>query len=114
MYTFSTRPGGPGNALIGGHVDWGSDIAVFWPLRNVSLDDRIVLTMPQLDIEYRVVSIDRIAADAPIQEVVGSRTGPETLTLMTCDGAFDTTRKEYNQRLVIRAIRIPAPGATQP
>jgi hypothetical protein len=42
------------------------------------------------------------AASAPIDQIVGP-TATDSLTFITCAGTFDTTTRQYDKRLVVRA-----------
>jgi LPXTG-site transpeptidase (sortase) family protein len=106
-YDFSARPGSGSNAVFAAHVDFrGVGPAVFWRLRElregsqiqVVLDDGSTLT-------YRVVIAQAYGAnDAPIEWIVGA-TERDSITLITCDGTFNTATREYDRRLVVRAER---------
>jgi LPXTG-site transpeptidase (sortase) family protein len=106
-YDFSARPGNGSNAVFAAHVDFrGVGPAVFWRLRElregsqiqVVLDDGSTLT-------YRVVIAQAYGAnDAPIEWIVGA-TERDSITLITCDGTFNTATREYDRRLVVRAER---------
>jgi len=48
---------------------------------------------------------------APVQDIVGP-TPNEVVTLITCEGTFNTRTREYDKRLIIRAERVrPEPAA---
>ncbi len=123
-YDFSARPGFPpdaegGNAVFSGHVDYFDyGPAVFWNLKDLERDDVIEVRLTDGTIYKYGVSERRTvdAQTAPIQEIVGD-TLEEVITLITCGGSFDPSIGEYDQRVIVRATRMPDapddPGATQ-
>jgi sortase (surface protein transpeptidase) len=46
-----------------------------------------------------------VSADTPFVQILGERSGPSTLTLFTCDGTYVRSAGEYDQRLVVDAVR---------
>ncbi|MCI0890805.1 MAG: class F sortase [Chloroflexi bacterium] len=118
-YDFSARPGltpdaGSGNAVFSGHVDYFDyGPAVFWHLKDLERDDVIEVRLTDGTI-YRYGVSERRTVDArtaPIGEIVGS-TLEEVITLITCGGIF--REGEYDQRVIVRATRIPdAPAEAQ-
>ncbi|MCH7579379.1 MAG: class F sortase [Chloroflexi bacterium] len=121
-YDFSARPGfAPdaegGNAVFSGHVDYYNyGPAVFWHLKDLERDDVIEVRLADGTVYKYGVSERRTvnAGTAPIQEIVGD-TLEEVITLITCGGTFRQDVGEYDQRVIVRATRIPdAPAEAQP
>jgi LPXTG-site transpeptidase (sortase) family protein len=111
-YDFSARPGFGGNAVFSGHVDY-YDIgpAVFWGLKDLDPGDVIEVHLGDGTV-YRYATVSRQAYDAvtaPVAEIVG-HTPVETVTLITCSGTFNSLTRQYDERLVVRAERIPDLG----
>lgn len=121
-YDFSAKPGFPvdmdgGNAVFAGHVDYYNyGPAVFWHLGDLEPNDLIEVTLADGTVyKYSVVSRQQYnASAAPISDIVGD-TGTEVVTLITCGGTFDPGVGEYNDRVVVRAERLPddTPGAAE-
>jgi LPXTG-site transpeptidase (sortase) family protein len=106
-YTFSARPGQPGNVVMSGHVDFVNyGPAVFARLDEMRLGDEVAVQLENGAIlKYLVQSIDEyVEAEAPVQEIVGP-TPNEAITLITCSGNFDARSRTYDKRLVVRAAR---------
>lgn len=106
-YDFTSRPGFGGNAVFAGHLDFANyGPAVFWRLRELRLDDEIVIGLEDgTSYRYTVVESRTFdAVSAPVQDIVGPTEG-EMVTLITCAGKFDRRTRQYDQRLVVRAIR---------
>jgi len=103
-YRMSARAGQPGNSVLSGHVDWGTNTAVFWGLRNLAPSDFIVLhgedsTQHRYAVQWnRVYSRDDPALTSVVRGVSGS-----VLTLITCEGVYDRTSRDYSDRRIVRA-----------
>ena len=96
-------PGEPGNAVIDGHLDWATvGAAVFWNLRKLGPGDKVEVEMPLKRILTFVVthSASYPYNNAPLNEIFGPTDIPN-LNLITCNGVFDRTTRNYNQRLVV-------------
>jgi LPXTG-site transpeptidase (sortase) family protein len=107
-YTLSALPGEPGNALLGAHVDWRGSTAVFWRLRDLTAGDMIYIDTAAGELVYRVDSAGVVPNDTPLGEVLDTRSGSQSLTLFTCGGTFDQAEREYDQRVIVRAVFVPA------
>jgi LPXTG-site transpeptidase (sortase) family protein len=111
-YDFSTRPGAGGNAVFSGHVDY-HDVgpAVFWNLRDLVPGDVIEVHLDDgTTYLYSVSAKNCIPVnEAPIGEIVGP-TPTEVVTLITCCGTFNSSTRQYDKRLVVRADRIVLPN----
>jgi len=112
-YDFSTRPGFGGNAVFSGHVDY-HDVgpAVFWNLRDLAKDDLIEVRLEDGTVyQYHVSALECLpVGEAPIADIVGP-TPSEMVTLITCCGTFDSSTRQYDKRLIVRADRVvPTPS----
>ncbi len=94
--TDTARPGEIGNTVLAGHRD-----TFFRGLRNISVDDRIVLVVPPHEYEYRVVSLEVVP---PTEISVLDPTENEVLTLVTCH-PFNFIGSAPN-RFIVRAERV--------
>jgi len=95
-YDFSALPGQPGNSVMTGHVDYYDvGAAVFWRLRDLGSGDEVAI--------YQVTEVESYdAGTAPLDAIIGPTTD-DVLTLITCDGSFNPSMREYDHRLVVRA-----------
>lgn len=107
--------GRAGNVVMAGHIDfWNVGPAVFYNLATLQPGDDIVVagdngkTYP-FAVEW-IRQYD--SATMPLDEVFGPTAG-QSLTLITCGGAFDYVNGQYLQRTVLRATRT-GPGITNP
>ncbi len=113
-YDFSARPGTGSNVVFSGHVDYHDvGAAVFWNLRDLQSGDLIEVHLEDGTVyQYSVSALDCMpVAEAPINQIVGP-TQSEVVTLITCCGTFNSSTRQYDRRLVVRADRIFTAGPT--
>jgi LPXTG-site transpeptidase (sortase) family protein len=107
-YDFSARPGAGSNAVFSGHVDY-HDVgpAVFWNLRDLQAGDLIEVRLEDGTVyDYSVGALNCMPVEeAPINQIVGP-TQSEVVTLITCCGTFNSSTRQYDRRLVVRADRV--------
>jgi len=96
------RPGEPGNAVVGGHLDSTTGPAVFWNLQKLNLGDTVVVQLEDgSERRFAVVAKEVYQFDqAPLQQIFGP-SAKSRVNLVTCDGAFDRATKNYSKRLVV-------------
>lgn len=106
-YDFSSQPVDGGNVVFAGHLDYaGYGPAVFWRLGELQPGN--VIEVYQQDgtiVTYVVTSVRPFAATDDASAVVAS-TGRPTITLITCNGVFDSDNRAYDERLVITGDRV--------
>lgn len=102
--TVSARPGQPGNVVLSGHLDWQAAPAVFYQLRDLTAGDTIEVVDERGHHAIYEVDLNEAydAQRAPLQNILWPGAGAY-VTLITCDGRFDQTVREYSQRRVVRA-----------
>ena len=96
-----------GNVVMAGHIDyWNVGPAVFYNLSTLEAGDEIVVAGDDGNAYPFAVEWIRQydSASIPLDEVAGP-TEVESLTLITCGGAFDYATGHYLQRTVVRASR---------
>lgn len=97
-----------GNAVFSGHVDYVSiGPAVFWNLKDLEQGDTIEVELADgTRYQYAVTSKNVYDAEtAPVDQIVGP-TAQQSVTLITCNGTFDSATHQYDKRLVVRAERV--------
>lgn len=103
-FTESALPGQPAGrtSVVAGHLDSPYGPAVFYELRKLVPGDELAVTYQNGDrYVFEVVTKERYPDDnAPIDKIFGANSD-QMLNLITCDGAWDRGRANYNQRLVI-------------
>jgi sortase (surface protein transpeptidase) len=93
---------------MAGHIDyWNVGPAVFYTIDDLTAGAEIAVIGENGETyTYAVEWVEQYQADdAPITDIVGP-TPDESLTLITCGGAFDYATGQYLQRTVVRAGRI--------
>jgi len=103
-YEPGPAPGSPGNAVIAGHLDSTTGPAVFYDLEDLKPGDEIITTSADgQEFRFLVTTSETYNADdAPLERIFGNAINPQ-LNLITCDGAFDRSVREYDKRLVVYA-----------
>jgi LPXTG-site transpeptidase (sortase) family protein len=106
-YQYGPAPGADGSAVLAGHVDWHGVPGIFFKLRDLKAGDTVAVTMSDGSTQsWRVVDVHLVAKpELPVADVF-ARTGPPTLTLITCGGSFDASTHHYRSNVV--AIAVPA------
>lgn len=100
-YTGAATPGEIGPAIIVGHVDWGGHPGVFFKLRDLRPDDKIVVGRADGSTAvFRVTRLETFAkTQFPTQAVYGP-TDYASLRLITCGGTFDQRAQSYTDNIV--------------
>jgi LPXTG-site transpeptidase (sortase) family protein len=103
-YTFSHAPGSGGNAVISGHRDWHTGITgVFFRLSELTAGQPIDVIFGEKTLRYVVEDSVLYPIDhVPLAQIVGV-TPTDTLTLITCEGNFNRTTRDYSHRRIVRA-----------
>lgn len=107
-YDFSSLPGFGSNAVLSGHVDWYTgERGVFWFLRDLKEGDEAEVHYSDgMVLKYRVVRVEVYGVnEVPVAEITGP-TSTDMLTMITCDGVFQRSTRDYTQRRVVFAERV--------
>ncbi len=100
-YNLGTAPGEYGNSVIAGHLDSRSGPAVFWSLRRLQYGDQVNVYSGDNQMTFEVQAVESYNYyNAPLQEIFGW-VPDRNLNLITCNGTFDRSSANYNQRLVV-------------
>jgi LPXTG-site transpeptidase (sortase) family protein len=96
-------PGAGGNAVFAGHVDYrGVGPAVFYQLRNILVGD--IIEYYTSSGEYYRYVVDSVGDYSPTANWTGLvASNREGVTLITCNGEFNTAAREYSHRRVVYA-----------
>ena len=109
-FDLGPAPGGTGNAIVSGHVDWFDGTpAAFRNLKAIEPGDEILYRPSSAAEPLRFKALwsrSYLAAQAPIAEIVGQRLDAHELTLITCAGKFVFEDRNYTHRLVVRCGRV--------
>ncbi len=102
-YRPGVAPGHTGDAVMDGHLDWTTGPAVFWHLGELQAGDELdVLSQTGARLRFVVNGVARYpyASHPP---GLFAPDGPAELSLITCAGSWDRSRKTYLERLVVTA-----------
>jgi sortase (surface protein transpeptidase) len=116
-YALGGKPGAGGNAVFSGHVDYVANVpyagvryegqGVFAGLSSLAAGDEIDVDYQNATLRYFVVSnrsLDPATANWPA--IFSNQVSVDTVTLVTCGGTFDYDTHDYNDRVVVQAIRV--------
>lgn len=103
-YKLNPRPGQSGSAVIDGHLDNARDAnAVFARLNELKSGDE-VFVVDEKNIELKFIVLGSVVYNdisAPLNEIFDKSGSVAKLNLITCDGAWDQEKKNYDKRLVV-------------
>ncbi|MQC16600.1 MAG: class F sortase [Chloroflexi bacterium] len=109
-------PGGGGNAIFSGHVDYNATVryadvhyrgkGVFGELQRLGNGDVIEVDYNGSTIRYAVTWVRQLHATADDWAPIWRQSGTDSVTLYTCGGDFDPASRSYSDRIVVRAERI--------
>ena len=93
-----------GNAVFAAHVNWDGRLRPFGLLHRLEEGDAIqVIDEQGRGYEYAVASRQWFRAEgAPLEEIFAQPAEP-TVTLITCGGEYVASRREYLDRLIVKA-----------
>jgi len=103
-YEDGAMTGQKGNLLLNAHYDdnYGRP-AAFWPLKNIKVDDKVVvLDAYGRRYEYKVINYELIGINDPDRLKVFKSDESAKITLITCGGVWISGKATYDKRLVIK------------
>lgn len=114
-YRYGAVPGGPGNAVLLGHVDTYSGPAVFYNLYRLLPGELIEVNLGGGEIRRFTVHWVREFAKAsfPAGMVFGP-TRDRHLWLITCGGTFDYYTRSYLSNILVYATPLQPPAKHRP
>ena len=96
-------PGAPGDAVINGHAGYPGQPLIFGRLAKIEPGAPIVVLLADGSKQlFTVVSVQSWPVSS-MPPGMFEPYGPPRLTLITCDGQFNTDNKTYSSRLVVEA-----------
>jgi hypothetical protein len=106
-YRHGPSPGEAGSALIAGHVDFNGRPGVFISLNR--LEPGATVTVDYEDGSsraWRVVARRQYAKGQLPTDLLFARTGVPTLTLVTCGGLYDASKRSYRDNVVVFSVPV--------
>jgi len=105
-YDLGPRPGDPGNAILNGHVSWWTGDAVFTRLAQLRAGDMIrVMRADRVAVTFRVTGKQVVDANSR-NAALFAPSSQSTLTLITCDGAWNPLTQSDTKRLLVSATLV--------
>jgi len=103
-YKLGAGMGVPGNVVFAGHVNWAGSLRVFGRIDQLDRGDVIqVIDAEGRGFEYAVETSRVVRAEgAPLDEIFVQPNAP-VITLITCGGEYVPSRREYLDRVIVRA-----------
>jgi LPXTG-site transpeptidase (sortase) family protein len=103
-YKLGPGMGVPGNVVFAGHINWEGRTRTFGFLDQLDKGDVIqVIDEQGRGFEYAVESSHWVRAEgAPLDEIFAQPSEP-IITLITCGGEYVASRREYLDRLIVKA-----------
>jgi hypothetical protein len=105
-YRHGPSPGGPGSAVIAGHLNWRGTNGIFARLDEMPVGATITVVYDDGSQKDFIVSTVELV-DKPAVAVNGifARDGEPLLRLITCGGEFEKAVRSYRSNVVVTAIR---------
>lgn len=104
-YRFGPAPGGPGTAVLAGHVDSRTQgRGAFFDLRRLDVGDVVIVGFDGSESAWEVVARRQYGKDVIPLDDVFTRDGPPRLALITCGGQFDGGAGRYLDNVVVYAV----------
>lgn len=100
-YRFGPEPGAPGSAVIAAHVDYDGRPGPFFRLQEVAEGDPVEVVMSDgAVLRLTVGAPSQVSKDRLADSGAFDRTGAARVTLVTCGGEFDRSRRSYEDNVV--------------
>lgn len=108
-YRYGQAPGEIGSTVLAAHVSWNGSLGPFADLATMEPGDRINVQLSDgSNRTYEAVERNQYNKGELPADRVWSRTGNETLVLITCGGEFNPAIKRYYDNIVIYAVPVAA------
>ena len=106
-YRYGQAPGEIGSTVLAAHVSWNGSLGPFADLATVEPGDRINVQLSDGGSRtYEAVERNQYNKGELPADRIWSRTGNETLVLITCGGEFNPAIKRYYDNIVIYAVPV--------
>jgi hypothetical protein len=102
-YNAGPVPGAPGDAVMDGHAGYPGQPLVFGRLAKIQPGEPIVVLLADGSKQVFTVSSVQSWPATSMPPTMFEPYGPPRLTLITCDGQFNSDNKTYASRLVVEA-----------
>lgn len=101
-FQYGFFPGAKGNSVLAGHLDSDTGPAIFANLHEMQPGDEIFVTGEDgEELTFVVTEVESVLAEeAPLDRIFGD-SSERNLNLITCEGHFDPTVEDYDNRLIV-------------
>src|SRR3984893_9452525 len=96
-------PGAPGDAVMDGHAGYPGQPLIFGRLAKIQPGEPIWVVLADGSKQVFTVSWVQSCPATSVPPPMFEPYGPPRLTLVTCDGQFNSDNKTYASRLVVEA-----------
>ena len=106
-YRLGAAPGQPGATVLAAHVSWHDRAGPF--LRLGELEPGALVDLALADgssRRYQIVTRAQYGKLMLPREEIWRTTGPETLVMLTCGGAFNPDIRRYADNIVVTAVAV--------
>ena len=106
-YRFGAAPGQPGATVVAAHVSWQGRTGPFFRLADLQPGAFVdVVLADQTTRRYQVIERAQYDKRQLPPEQVWRTSGPESLVLITCGGAFNPQIRRYADNIVVTAVPV--------
>jgi sortase (surface protein transpeptidase) len=103
-YRHGSWPGQPGATVLAAHVSWNDQVGPFYRLLDLEPGATIAVQLADGSLRrYAVVERVQYPKSELPADRVWTRSGPETLVLVTCGGDFNPDIRRYRHNIVVYA-----------
>ena len=106
-YRLGAAPGQAGATVVAAHISWQGSTGPFLRLAELAPGAFVDLALADgATRRYQVVALAQYGKLALPKEEIWRTTGPETLVLITCGGAFNREIRRYADNIVVTAVPV--------
>jgi hypothetical protein len=106
-YRNGPSPGGPGSAVIAGHLNWRGTTGIFAKLDKIPVGAAITVVYDDGSQQDFIVSaVELVSKPAVAVDGIFAREGEPVLRLITCGGEFEKAVRSYRSNVVVTAIPV--------
>jgi Sortase domain len=106
-YRYGQAPGEVGSTVLAAHVSWNRALGPFADLATIEPGDRINVQLSDGGSRtYEAVERNQYNKGELPADRIWTRSGNETLVLITCGGEFNPAIKRYDDNIVIYAVPV--------
>lgn len=106
-YQYGPAPGGPGSAVLAGHIASGGIDGAFRYLDRLETGDRFTIGFEDgTSRQFEVTDLQQYDKDELPFDQIFTDEGQPRLALITCGGAFDYSARSYEDNVVAYAVPV--------